>query len=91
MNEFFDANQRLAEVALWADGTARWLDHAVGPLSPAGGAHAGMVNVTFSRKDLELLLSGMRGVARTLMGIAQPTPPPLPAPLPSRGYLRVVR
>ena len=91
MNEPFDANRRLAEAALWVEGTARWLDRAVGSISPADGADTGMVSVTMPRDDLELFLSGMRGVARTLMGIAQPTPPPLPASSSSQSYLRVVR
>ena len=69
MTETFDANRRMAEVALWIDGTARWLDHAVEPArstAPAGGRHR--ISLTFDREELELLVSGLRGVARTLMG-----------------------
>jgi hypothetical protein len=88
----FDANRRLAEVALWLDGTARWLDDAVEPARAAalaGSRHR--ISLTFDREELGLLVSGLRGVARTLMGVAQPVPPSLPAPpLARRHHLRVV-
>jgi hypothetical protein len=92
MTETFDANRRLAEVALWADGTARWLEQVVKPTqaaAPAGSRHR--INLTFSREELELLVSGLRGVARTLMGLAQPVPPPLPVTPVTHRHLRIVR
>jgi hypothetical protein len=91
MTEPFDANRRLAEVALWIDGASRWLEQAVEPArasAPAGSRHR--ITLTFDRGELELLASGLRGVARTLMGVAQPVPP-LPAAPVAHRHLRVVR
>jgi hypothetical protein len=92
MTETFDANRRLAEVALWVDGTARWLEQAVErarAAAPTSSRHR--ISLTFDPGELELLVTGLRGVARTLMGVAQPVPPPLAtAPAVCR-HLRVVR
>lgn len=84
----FNANQRLAEVALWVNAGAGWIDHVTGQ---ARTARQGEVTITFERTELETFVSGLRAVSRTLMGLAQPVPPPLPEPPLTRGHLRLVR
>ena len=85
----FDANRRLAEIALWTDGSARWIEQATAPRQSA--CRSDHVTVTFRRDELETFVSGLRGVARSLLGLAQPVPPPVPTPPPTeRPYLRLV-
>jgi hypothetical protein len=86
----FDANRRLAEIALWTDGAARWIERATQQERP-GGRHD-PVTVTFRRAELEAFVSGLRGVAQSLLGLAQPAPPPVLTPHPrERPHLRLVR
>ncbi len=86
----FDADRRLAEVALWVDGAARWVDRATeAARATTLPRPRPEVTVTFDRAELEGLVSGLRGVARTLVGLAQPVPPPISTP--SSGHrLRLV-
>lgn len=88
----FDANKRLAEIALWTDSGARWIDRATASKQPNG--QRGEVTVTLDRRELEAFVIGLRRVSQSLLGIVQPVPPPLPRPSqPStcdRPYLRVV-
>ena len=76
MSGTFDANRRLAEIALWMDGGARWLDRATEAARAA--PRQGRVTVTLDQAELEGFVAGFRGVARALVGLAQPVPPPLP-------------
>jgi hypothetical protein len=76
MSETFDANRRLAEVALWVDGSACWVDRATEAARTAA-PHRRQVTVTFDQAELETFVTGLRGVARVLMGLAQPVPPPI--------------
>ena len=76
MSETFDANRRLAEIALWADGSARWLDRATGAARAA--SRQGQITITLDRAELEGFVSGFQGIARALLGLAQPVPPPIP-------------
>jgi hypothetical protein len=91
----FDADRRLAGLALWVDQGARWVDQATAAarqLPPARG-RGEEVRVVFDRRELDAFVAGLRGVARGLLGLAQPMPPPcLPAGLPPpRRRLRLVR
>jgi hypothetical protein len=87
MSETFDANRRLAEVALWVDGSARWVDRAT-EAARAAASRWRQVTVTFDQAELETFITGLRGVAHVLMGLAQPgtaadrgrSPGPPPAP-----------
>jgi transposase len=88
MSETFDANRRLAEVALWADGSARWVDRATEAARSAAPRRR-QVTVTFDQAELETFVTGFRGVARMLMGLAQPVPPPISA-APQGRHLRLV-
>ena len=84
----FDANARLAQIALWLDEGVRWMDRAT---EQAQANQRGTVTVTFNRAELAAFLSGFRGVSRALLGIAQPVPPPLPrAPKGGPPHLRLV-
>jgi hypothetical protein len=82
----FNANARLAQIALWIGGE-RWLDHST---ERVRATRRGIVTVTFDRAELEALLSGVRGVSRSLLGIAQPVPPPIPMPRSEPPHLRLV-
>ena len=77
MSGTFDANRRLAEIALWMDGGARWLERAT-EAARMSAPRAGRVTVTLDRAELEGFVAGFRGVARALVGLAQPVPPPVP-------------
>lgn len=89
-NTAFNANQRLAEIALWLDASASWADRATA--QARAGRSGKTIVVTFERAELETFVSGLRGVARALMGLAQPVPPPLPEPPQTRSsHLRLVR
>jgi hypothetical protein len=70
MSATFDANRRLAEVALWLDGSARWVEQATEAVRTAPRQR--QVTVTLDRAELETFVAGFRGVARVLMGLAQP-------------------
>jgi hypothetical protein len=90
MSAVLDANRRMAELVLWLDEGARWFEHATAAsrlVAPRGRT----VEVTFNRAELEVFVTGLRGVSRSLMGLAQPVPPPLPAPPAAHRHLRVVR
>jgi transposase len=87
MSETFDANRRLAEVALWADGSARWVDQATEAARTAAPRRR-QVTVTFDQAELETFVTGFR-VARVLMGLAQPMPPPVATASQGR-HLRLV-
>jgi transposase len=76
MSETFDANRRLAEAALWVDGSARWVDRAT-EAARSTAPRRRQVTVTFDQAELETFITGFRGVARMLMGLAQPVPPPI--------------
>ena len=89
MSGTFDANRRLAEIALWADSSARWLDRATGA-ARAAAPRQGQVTITLDRAELEGFVSGFQGVARALLGLAQPVPPPVPTKA-RRPELRLVR
>jgi hypothetical protein len=84
----FDANARLAQIALWLDDGARWMDQAA---ERARVDQTGAVTVTFNRAELAAFLSGFRGVSRALLGIAQPVPPPLPTSTRKPSPLRLVK
>jgi hypothetical protein len=85
----FDANRRLAEIALWTDAGARWVGQAI--LHGQPDRHD-QVTVTFRRAELEAFVTGLRGVAQSLLGFAQPVPPPVPTTRPDgRPRLRLVR
>jgi transposase len=88
MSETFDANRRLAEIALWVDGSARWMDRATETVRAAAPRRR-QVTVTFDQAELETFITGFRGVARVLMGLAQPVPPPVAA-APQGRHLRLV-
>lgn len=88
MSGTFDANRRLAEIALWADGAARWLDQATGTARAA--PRRGQVTITVDHAELDSFVSGLQGVARALLGLAQPVPPPVPTKA-RRPDLRFVR
>ena len=77
MSGTFDANRRLAEIALWADGGARWVDR-VTEAARATSPHRRHVTITLDRAELDSFVSGFQGIARALMGLAQPVPPPIP-------------
>jgi hypothetical protein len=88
--EKFDANRRLAEIALWSDSGARWIERATAA-ELTDQARGNLVAVTFRRNELEAFVRGMRITARSLLGIAQPVPPPVPTPPASeQPYLRLV-
>ena len=80
----FDANRRLAELALWIDGGARWIESAT--VSARQERHHEDVVVTFDRDELEAFIAGFRSIARAMLGLAQP----VPRPLPTRPPLRIV-
>jgi hypothetical protein len=84
----FDANARLAQIALWLDGGAGWIEQAT---AQARSDRVQAVTVTFSRRELDTFLSGLRCVAGALMGIAQPVPPPLPVQRRGSPKLRLVK
>ena len=88
MSEAFDANRRLVEVALWVDGSARWVDRAT-ETARATAPRQWQVTVTFDQAELETFITGFRGVARLLMGLAQPVPPPI-SMAPQGRHLRLV-
>jgi hypothetical protein len=88
MSETFDANRRLTEVALWADGSARWVDWATEAARTAAPRRR-QVTVTFDQAELETFVTGFRGIARVLMGLAQPVPPPVATASQGR-HLRLV-
>jgi hypothetical protein len=75
MSTSFDANRRLAEIALWVDGSARWVEQATEAARAAPRQR--QVTVTLDHAELETFVAGFRGVARVLMGLAQPVPPPV--------------
>lgn len=86
----FDANRRLGEIALWSDSGARWIERATAA-SLTDQPRSDLVAVTFRRDELEAFVRGMRITARSLLGIAQPVPPPVPTPsAPERQHLRLV-
>lgn len=86
----FDANRRLGEIALWSDSGARWIEH-VTAAHLTGRPRSDLVAVTFRRDELEAFVRGMRITARSLLGIAQPIPPPVPTPPASeRPHLHLV-
>jgi hypothetical protein len=90
MNETtkFDANRRLAEIALWTDDGAHWIEQTTAQRAN----RAAHVTVTFRRDELERFVSGLRSVSRTLLGLAQPVPLPVAIPpAAERPYLRLVR
>ena len=60
---------RLAEVA-------RWVDRAT-EAARAAAPRRRQVTVTFDQAELETFVTGFRGIARVLMGLAQPVPPPI--------------
>jgi hypothetical protein len=88
MSETFDANRRLAEVALWVDGSARWVDQATEAARVAAPRRR-QVTVTLDRAELETFVTGLRGIARVLMGLARPVPPPVATASQGR-HLRLV-
>jgi hypothetical protein len=88
MSETFDANRRLAEAALWVDGSARWVDRAT-EAARSTAPRRRQVTVTFDQAELETFITGFRGIARMLMGLAQPVPPPIPV-APQGRHLRLV-
>jgi hypothetical protein len=88
MSETFDANRRLAEAALWVDGSARWVDRATEAARTAAPRRR-QVTVTFDQAELETFVTGFRGIARVLMGLAQPVPPPVATASQGR-HLRLV-
>jgi hypothetical protein len=75
MSKTFDANHRLAELALWLNDGSRWLDRATTPADAATPRTRRTVHIAFDRAELETFAAGLRGVARSLMGLAQPVPP----------------
>jgi len=77
VSETFDANRRLAEIALWADGGARWLDR-VTETARVAAPRQRRVTITLDRAELDGFVSGFQGIARALLGLAQPVPPPIP-------------
>ena len=85
----FDANRRLAELALWVDDGAHWIDQATVARAQRQN-HGGDVVVTFDRNDLETFVRGLRTVATSMLGMAQPMPPLLPSSR-VRPALRLVR
>ena len=90
----FDADRRLADLALWVDQGARWIDHATAAARQPPPAHdrGEQVRVVFDRRELDAFVAGLHAVARGLLGLAQPVPPPcLPAGPPPRRRLRLVR
>jgi hypothetical protein len=88
--ETFDANRRLGEIALRSDSAAHWIDR-VTAATLAGRSRSDFVTVTFHRDELEAFVRGMRITTRSLLGIAQPVPPPVPKPSPSkRQYAHLV-
>ena len=82
------SNCRLAEIALWADGSAHWVDRAT-EAARAAAPRRRQVTVTFDQAELETFVTGFRGFARVLMGLAQPVPPPV-ATAPQGRHLRLV-
>ena len=86
--EVVASNRRLAEVALWADGSARWVDRAT-EAAWAAAPRRRQVTVTFDQAELETFVTGFRGIARVLMGLAQPMPPPVATASQGR-HLRLV-
>jgi transposase len=74
--EVVASNRRLAEVALWVDGSARWVDRAT-EAAQAAAPRRRQVTVTFDQAELETFVTGFRGMARVLIGLAQPVPPPI--------------
>jgi hypothetical protein len=67
--EVVASNRRLAEVA-------RWVDRAT-EAARAAAPRRRQVTVTFDQAELETFVTGFRGIARVLMGLAQPVPPPI--------------
>jgi hypothetical protein len=59
MSETFDANRRLAEIALWVDGSARWVDWATEAARTAAPRRR-QVTITFDRTKLETFATGLR-------------------------------
>jgi hypothetical protein len=56
----------------------------------AAAPHRRQVTVTFDQAELETFITGFRGVARVLMGLAQPGVPPPIATAPQGRHLRLV-
>lgn len=71
----FDANQRLAQIAVWTDAGAAW----IGQEAARADGEAEEVTLTLRRDELERFVSGMRWISRSLLGLAQPIPPLPPA------------
>jgi hypothetical protein len=69
----FDANRRLAEIALWTDAGAHWIGREVE--RKLSDRRAEDVTVTFDRAELERFVLGLRWISRSLLGLAQPVPP----------------
>jgi hypothetical protein len=74
----FDANRRLAQVALWTESAARWIEQATAQERHA--CRRDLVTLTLKRSDLELFVSGLDSVAKSLLGLALPVPPVVPVP-----------
>lgn len=85
MSAAFDANRRLAELALWLDQGASWIDNVTGDARRAPGD----VEVTFDRAELETFVTGLRGATRSLLGLVQPVPPDIGGKA-RGGHLRLV-
>jgi hypothetical protein len=88
MSAAFDTNRPLAEIALWADGGARWVEQATEAARAAPRQR--QVTITLDPAQPETFIAGFRKVARGLMGLAQPVPPPA-SPASKVCHLRLMR
>jgi hypothetical protein len=70
----FDANRRLAEIALWVDGGARWLDRATEAARRAAPRQC-RVTITLDRAELDGFVSGFQGISPGAPGAGPARPP----------------